>query len=121
MEKEAALANAEGIVYKLPADFIEEFNDRFLRTIPVEKAAQELEEARIGRMLQKEGGQKCEGLGQMMGKIPVREYFRHEQANPGCMRNDEYLREFFQDNPHLCAQGYKPKRARIGRPGRWSL
>lgn len=107
MEREAALANSEGIVYKLPQDFLAEFNDRFLRTIPAEKATMELQEAQIGRALQLEGGHKVDGLGQMMGKIPVREFMRWHQSHPGCWQDDAFVREFFRDNPPLRAAGYR--------------
>lgn len=122
MEHNTAHANPEGIVYKLPQEFLAEFNDKFLRTVPAEKVAQEIEEDKIGKLLIEEGAHKVDGLGQMMGKIPVREFYRWHQSHPGCWQDDGFVREFFRDNPKLRAQGYEGHKVAGGtrKGGRWN-
>lgn len=98
------------IVTSLPQDFMREFADEVLGSIPEEKVQMQLKEAEIGRVLAAEGSlRSVQGLGQKLGEIPARMYFRFEQEFPGCWQDDAFVREFFADNPRLRAPGWKPK------------
>ena len=57
-----------------------------------------------------EGGQ-VEGLGQLKGTIPAREYFRWHQDKQGCWGGGikAFTNEFFRDNPHLKAKSFTKK------------
>ena len=55
-----------------------------------------------------EGGQ-VEGLGQLKGTIPAREYFRWHQDKQGCWGDKQFTNEFFRDNPHL-KENHLPRR-----------
>jgi len=55
-----------------------------------------------------EGGQ-VEGLGQLKGTIPAREYFRWLQYKQGCWGDKAFTNEFFRDNPHLKAKSFSKK------------
>ena len=55
-----------------------------------------------------EGGQ-VEGLGQLKGTIPAREYFRWHQDKQGCWGDKAFTNEFFRDNPHLKAKSFSKK------------
>lgn len=44
-----------------------------------------------------------EGIGQKMLSIPARTYFRWQQAEPGCMEDKTFIKEFYRDNPELRA------------------
>ena len=55
-----------------------------------------------------EGGQ-VEGLGQLKGTIPAREYFRWHQDKQGCWGDKQFTNEFFRDNPHLKAKSFTKK------------
>lgn len=120
LDDAAAYCGAEGVIYKLPQEFLKEFNDRFLRTIPAEKAAQEIEEQKLAKLLIEDGAHKVDGLGQKMGSVPVREFFRWQQAQPGCWQDDQFISEFFRDNRHLMAPGYRLKPAATRKGGRWN-
>jgi hypothetical protein len=55
-----------------------------------------------------EGGQ-LEGLGQLKGTIPAREYFRWHQDKQGCWGDKAFTNEFFRDNAHLKAKSFSKK------------
>ena len=59
----------------------------------------------------KENGQggQVEGLGQLKGTIPAREYFRWHQDKQGCWGDKAFTNEFFRDNPHLKAKSFSKK------------
>lgn len=51
------------------------------------------------------GKGKMEGLGQHIGSIPAREYFRSMQVHGhDCWTDKQYVREYFRDNPDYRAQ-----------------
>ena len=61
-----------------------------------------------------EGGQ-VEGLGQLKGTIPAREYFRWLQSERGCWGDKSFVNEFFRDNPSFKAKSFaKPS---FNKPG----
>ena len=51
------------------------------------------------------GSAKADGLGQLKGVIPAREYFRWHRSHPGCWGDKEFTREFYRDNPEMRAEG----------------
>ena len=55
-----------------------------------------------------EGGQ-VEGLGQLKGTIPAREYFRWHADKRGCWGDKQFTNEFFRDNAHLKAKSFSKK------------
>lgn len=102
---EAAQSTEEGVIYDLPQSFLEEFNDRFLRTISDEKAQAEIRQAQIAKQL--EASKHIEGLGQLIGKVDARVFFRWWQAEPGCWTDEAFIKRFLQDNPNCRAAGYR--------------
>lgn len=102
--------SADSIVTQLPQDFLREFADEILGTIPQEKVQMQLKEAEIGRVLAAEGSlRSVQGLGQKLGEVPARLWFRWRQQYPGCWEDDAFVQEFFADNERLKAHGWKPK------------
>ena len=77
--------------------------------LPAEKARAVEEQTRIAQKLQAEGSRHIEGLGQKIGTIDARTYFRHLQQYPDSMRDPTYIQELLRDSPKLCAPGYKPR------------
>ena len=97
------------IVTKVPESFLAEFEDEFQRSIPAEKVKATLNQAFIGRALIAEGPSAVEGLGQKLGEVDARTYFRWHQALPGCWSDKTFLNEFFKDNAGCRAKGWTPK------------
>ena len=54
------------------------------------------------------GGQ-IEGLGQLKGTVPAREYFRWHQYKQGCWGDKSFVNEFFRDNPSFKAKSFSKK------------
>jgi hypothetical protein len=80
--------------------------DRALREVSEEKAKSVLRQAEIARVMEQMGSARMEGLGQKIGGVDPRTFFRWEQQYPGCWRNKEFIREFLRDNPACRAPGY---------------
>lgn len=84
-------------------------NAKVQAELPAEKARAAAEQTRIAQKLHAEGSRFVPGLGQKIGSIDARTYFRHLQENPGSMRDPTYIQELLRDSPKLCAPGYKPR------------
>lgn len=84
-------------------------NDRILRDVPVEKARSVVKKAEIARILEKCGSIRTPGVGQRVGVVDARTFFRWHQENPGFWDHKQSRDRFLADNPQYCAQGYKPK------------
>lgn len=84
-------------------------NDRVLREVSSEKAQAVINQAMIARVMQKTGSLKMEGIGQKMGAIDARTFFRWQQQYPGCWKDPNFLQEMLRDNPAMRAPGYTPK------------
>lgn len=97
------------IITKVSPEFIAEFEDRFQATIPAEKVKADLAQAFIGRALIAEGSTRVDGIGQRMGEVDQRTYYRWQQSNPGCWQDKAFVNEFFADNAQLRDKGYTPK------------
>ncbi len=87
-------------------------NAKVWREMPAEKARAAQEQTRIAQKLQAQGSVRINGLGQKMGSIDRRTYFRHQQENPGCWSDPGYAEQLLRDSPKLRAPGYQPKVAR---------
>lgn len=87
-------------------------NRKVKSEMPAEKARAREEQTRIAQKLAREGSRYVPGIGQKMGSIDRRTYFRHELANPGCMRDETYINELLRDSPKLRAPGYTPRVSR---------
>ena len=82
--------------------------DKHLRyEVDLEKYESKKRELECGKQ-NGEGGQ-VEGLGQLKGTIPAREYFRWHQDKQGCWGDKAFTNEFFRDNPHLKAKSFSKK------------
>lgn len=90
------------------AEEAQALNDRVFREVPAEKAKAVLNQAMIARVLEKTGSIRTEGVGQRVGIVDARTFFRFQQEFPGCWNDKGFRDEFLRDNPHLCAPGYKP-------------
>ena len=64
-------------------------------------------EIEVGRENQ-HGGQ-VEGLGQLKGTIPAREYFRGDAYKKGCWGDKAFVNEFLRDNPSFKAKSFSKK------------
>lgn len=100
---------ANEIIANVPPEFVREFADEILGSIPAEKVKADLKHAEIGRVLASQGALAIEGLGQKVGEIDARTFFRWQQENPGCWQDRAFVQEFFRDNEKLRAPGWKPK------------
>ena len=96
------------IVTELSPEFLREYADEVLGTIPEEKAKLDLQAASMGRMLLDEGPLAIEGVGQKLGEIPARIFFRWQNQWPDCWANKEFVTEFLRDNPQYRCPGWKP-------------
>ncbi len=106
------------LITSLSETFIREFINEVRGTIPAEKIKADLDEAFIGRALIAEGPVKGPGgLGQKLGEIPARVFYRWSQEFPGCWQNKEFVDEFFRDNSRLKSPGWTPKAAKALRHG----
>ena len=81
-------------------------NDRVLRSVDDEKAKAVVRQAEIARVLEKTGSLRSEGLGQRIGAIDSRVFFRWWQQYRGCWQNEEFIKEFLRDNAQCRAPGY---------------
>jgi hypothetical protein len=88
------------------AEFAYGLHDYVLKNVDKEKARAVLNQARIARIMQQAGSVSINGIGQKIGSIDARTFFRWEQQLPGCWRNDEFRKEFLRDNPNARAPGY---------------
>lgn len=84
-------------------------NRKVLAELPAEKSRAREEQTRIAQKLHAEGSRYIPGVGQKIGSIDRRTYFRLEGENPGCMRDEGFIQQLLRDSPKLCAPGYKPK------------
>lgn len=96
------------IITELTPEFLREFEAEVLGAVPAEKVKADLKQAEIGRVLAAEGALAVEGLGQKLGEVDSRTFFRWAQENPGCWQDPAFVREFFKDNPQCRSPGWKP-------------
>lgn len=99
----------DDLITEIPQSFLDEFENEVLGTIPQEKAQADLRAASIGKMLLDDGPLVVEGLGQKLGEVDARTWFRWNSEFPGCWQNREFVHEFFKDNPQYRAPGWTPK------------
>ena len=97
------------VLGSVPPEFVREFSAEILGSIPAEKVRADLNQALIGRALLKEGAVAVEGLGQKVGSVDARTFFRFQQEFPGCWNDRAFVNEFMADNPRLRSPGWKPK------------
>jgi hypothetical protein len=83
------------------------------RQAPAEKKEVTGRQAAIAKRMQAQGSRRVDGIGQKIGGIDPRLYFRWHQEKPGCWRDKNFVAEFLRDNPQCRAPGYK-----AGTPGR---
>lgn len=95
------------IITSLPEQFLKEFEDEVLGTVPEEKVRVELRQAANARIMNSVGSLSIPGVGQKIASIDPRLYFRMQAAFG---HEENWLRDFLADNPQLCAPGYKPAR-----------
>lgn len=86
-------------------------NQHVTAGIEAEKALAREEQTRIAQKLRAEGSVSVEGLGQKIGSIDRRTFFRHHQENPGCMQDPDYINQLLRDSPKLRAPGYVPRKS----------
>ena len=94
------------VITELDAQFIREFKDEIAGTIPYEKVATHLRQAKIARVMKAAGSIAVPELGQKIAEIDARLYFRLRQEFG---HEENWLNDFLADNPILCAPGWKPK------------
>lgn len=84
-------------------------NKKVQAELPAEKARAHEAQTKIAQQLSQEGSTYVPGLGQKIGSIDSRTYFRLQQENPGCMSDPNYLKELLRDSPKLQARGFDPR------------
>lgn len=57
----------------------------------------------IGKELRETGPLRIDGVGQLIGKIPLSLYIRWQQEFPGCWQDKEFTEAFLKDNPQFAA------------------
>lgn len=87
--------------------FCKSIHDEVLRNVPAEKARAVLRQAQLARAMELEGVVKSDGLGQKIGSVDSRTFFRWQQEHPGCWMNEEFIFEFLKNNPPCRAAGYR--------------
>lgn len=103
---------SQEVLGSVPPEFAREFADEILGSIPAEKVKADLNQAFIGRALLKEGAVAAPGgLGQKLGEVDARTFFRWQQSHDGCWQDKNFVHEFFADNPQLKSAGWTPKAA----------
>jgi len=85
-------------------------NAKVQRELPAEKARAHAEQTRIAQKLQADGPRSMPGLGQKMGSVDARTYFRWQQSHPGSVRDPNFIQEMLRDSPKLRAPGYTPRK-----------
>lgn len=81
--------------------------DRYLRyEVDLEKHEASMREQMMRKENEEMGVAKTEGLGQLKGSIPAREYFRWQQSHRGCWGDKSFIKEFFRDNPSFKAKSF---------------
>lgn len=85
-------------------------NSQVKRSIESEKAQARAAQTQIARKLQSEGSRRVEGIGQKIGSIDRRTFFRLHQENPGCFQDAGFVDQLLRDSPKLRAPGYVPKK-----------
>ena len=84
--------------------------DRYLRyEVDMEHHQAAMREAMARKENTEMGSAKSDGLGQLTGTIPAREYFRWHQSHPGCWGDKSFIREFYRDNPSCRAKQTEKK------------
>ena len=78
-------------------------NRQVLESMPAEKAAAREEQTRIAQKLHREGSRSVEGIGQKIGSIDRRTFFRLHQENPGCWQDADFVNSTLRDSPKLRA------------------
>ena len=79
--------------------------DRYLRyEVDKEKSELAMREAQCRKVNRDMGSAKMEGVGQLKGTIPARDFFRWQQFKPGCWGDKSFVKEYFRDNPSFKAQ-----------------
>jgi len=79
--------------------------DRYLRyEVDLEQHEASMREQMARKENAEMGSAKADGLGQLKGTIPAREYFRWQQSHPGCWGDKSFVKEFFRDNPSFKAK-----------------
>ena len=57
----------------------------------------------IGKELHETGPLRIDGVGQLIGKIPLALYIRWQQEFPGCWQDKGFTEAFLKDNPQFAA------------------
>lgn len=97
------------VLGSVPPEFVREFSAEILGSIPAEKVKADLNQAMIGRALIKEGAVAAPGgLGQKLGEVDARTFFRWSQEHENCWSDRSFIHEFFKDNPQLKSAGWTP-------------
>ena len=79
--------------------------DRYLRyEVDLEKHQEAMHEQICRKENREMGVAKMDGLGQLKGTVPARDYFRWHQYRRGCWGDKQFINEYFRDNPAFRAE-----------------
>lgn len=98
------------LVMDIPEEFLRQFEKEILGRIPDEKAQAELRQQEIGKYLVEQGSACIEGIGQRIGAVDIKTYYRWiGEYGPECWQDKGFIRDFFMDNKGLKDKGWNPK------------
>lgn len=100
--------NGEDVIGAVDPEFVREFSDHILGTIPEEKVKCELRQLRNARVMQAAGSVCIEDLGQKIASIDPRLYFRMLHDFAASPDDTDFIDDMLRANPALRAPGYRP-------------
>ena len=89
------------------SQFMKNLEKHLRYEVDLEKYEARKREIEVGKENQL-GGQ-VEGLGQLKGTIPAREFFRWDQYKKGCWGDKAFVNEMLRDNPSFKAKSFSKK------------
>lgn len=106
---EAQSAPFDPLEGALSEDFLKFLEAQVQSQVQEERLQARKVASQIWQALQADGSLYSDGLGQKMGSIDQRTYYRWLDVYPGCWHNKAFVNRFLKDNPQYLAPGYYPK------------
>lgn len=79
--------------------------------LPTEKMRERLKQVELWKQMQAAGSVSINGIGQKIGTVSARTFFRWHREFPGCWNDPGFVKRMLKDNPQMCAPGYRPDAA----------
>lgn len=88
-------------------DFCQGLFKEVTEQLPAEKLRERLRQISAWRTMQAADSVKVDGLGQKIGEISARTFFRWQREFPGCWQDPAFVKKMLKDNPAMRAPGYR--------------